>query len=100
MQNALQLAERNNDARHDIAELTGAVQLMAKQVGVPIPLAKEVEEDLGEEPEEEKPDPMLMLAQAIAGMNAPKRKRMSITAPSGQVYQGEIADDGPEPIMQ
>ena len=101
MQNALQLAERNNDARHDIAELTGAVQLMAKQVGVPIPLAKEVEEDLAEdEPVEEKPDPMMMLAQAIGAMNAPKRKRMSITAPSGQVYQGEIADDGPEPVMQ
>lgn len=103
MQNALQLAERNNDARHDIAELTGAVQLMAKQVGVPIPLAQAVEEDLAEDGEEgkaEKPDPLAMLAEAIAGMNKPKKKRMSIVAPSGQVYQGEIADDGPEPVMQ
>ena len=34
----------------------------------------------------------MLLAQALQGMNAPKRKRLSITAPSGQVYQGEIAD--------
>jgi hypothetical protein len=96
---AERIAAMNNETRANIAELTGAVSLMAKQVGVPDPLAKEVEKDIAEEPAEEKPDPVLMLAQAIAGMNRPKRKRMAIQAPSGEVYQGMVEDEGPE-VMQ
>jgi hypothetical protein len=52
-----------------------------------------VEQDIAEEPVEEKPDPMMMLAQAISGMNQPKRKRMAIQAPSGEIYQGMVEDE-------
>lgn len=97
-ESAERIAAMNNETRHDIAELTGAVQLMAKQVGVPDPLAKEVETDLAK-PEEEKPDPMQqtmqMLAEAIAMQSQPKRKRSTIQAPSGQVYQVLTEDEQP-----
>ena len=94
------IAEINADAKKDVAELAGAIQLMAKKLDVPLSLSGEVEEDLTEpeaEPEQ-KPDQMLMLADAIAAalsQNKPakSRKRMSIVAPSGAVYQGEIADE-------
>lgn len=94
------IAAMNNDTRHDIAELTGTVQLLAKSVMPPEPLAAEVAEDLAEEPAEAKPDPMMLLAEAIAGMNKPRKKRMSIMAPSGQVYQGEIADQDDAPELE
>ena len=94
------IAEINADAKKDVAELAGAIQLMAKKLDVPLSLSGEVEEDLTKsEPEpEQKPDQMLMLADAIAAalsQNKPakSRKRMSIVAPSGAVYQGEIADE-------
>ena len=96
-ESAERIAAQSNDVKRDVAELAGAIQLMAKKMEVPLSLGKEVEEDLAEEPAEEKPDPMMLLAQAISGMNAPKRKRMSIQAPSGQVYQGMIEDDAGEP---
>jgi hypothetical protein len=43
---------------------------------------------------------MMLLAEAIAGMNKPRKKRMSIMAPSGQVYQGEIADQDDAPELE
>ncbi len=100
IESAERIAAMNNETRHDIAELTGTVQLLAKSVMPPEPLAAEVAEDLAEEPAEQKPDPMMLLAEAIAGMNKPKKKRMSITAPSGLVYQGEIADDDGMPELE
>jgi hypothetical protein len=97
---AERIAAMNNETRHDIAELTGAVSLMAKSVGVPDPLAKEVEEDLAKEPDEAKPDPMMLLAEAIGQMNKPKRKRSVIQAPSGQVYQVVTEDEDDGGVMQ
>jgi hypothetical protein len=45
---------------------------------------------------------MMLLAQALQGMSAPKKKRLSIMAPSGQMYQGAIEDqdDGPSAAQQ
>jgi hypothetical protein len=87
------IAVINADVKRDVSELAGAIQLMAKKLEVPLSLGKEVEQDLVEEPVEEKPDPMMMLAQAISGMNQPKRKRMAIQAPSGEIYQGMVEDE-------
>lgn len=87
------VAEIGADVRRDVAELGGLVQIIAKKMDVPVPesLAGEVEEDLAE-PEAVKPDPAAMMAQALQMLAAPKRKRMKIMAPSGQVYEGEIAE--------
>jgi hypothetical protein len=93
------IAALNADVKRDMGELAGAIQLMAKKLEVPLSLGQEVEEDLGE-PEEAKPDPMMLLAQAIGQMNTPKRKRLAIQAPSGEVYQGMVEDEGPEPMLQ
>jgi hypothetical protein len=98
IESAERIAAINADVKRDMSELAGAIQLMAKKMEVPLSLSTEVQEDLTE-PEEEKPDPMLMLAQAIAGMNQPKRKRLAIQAPSGEVYQGMVEDDGPEVLQ-
>jgi hypothetical protein len=94
IESAERIAALNADVKRDMSELAGAIQLMAKKLEVPLSLGQEVEADLSEaEPVEEKPDPMMLLAQAIAGMNQPKRKRLAIQAPSGEVYQGMVEDD-------
>lgn len=98
IESAERIAAINADVKRDMSELAGAIQLMAKKMEVPLSLSTEVEADLTE-PEEPKPDPMAMLAQAIAGMNAPKRKRLAIQAPSGEVYQGMVEDEGPEVLQ-
>lgn len=100
-------AESNSEAVHvkatssmDVAELTGAVKLLVEGMKPPPALAEAAttEGDGGEE----KPDVMAEMLEMLKGMQAapkpkPGKRRMSITAPSGQVYQGEIMDDaGPE----
>jgi hypothetical protein len=86
------IASMNNETKHEIAELQGMIQMLMAKMEPPPPLVQDVSEDLSEEKGASKPDALSMLAEAISGMNKPKRKRMSIVAPSGQVYQGEIAD--------
>lgn len=88
---AERIAAINADVKRDVSELAGAIQLMAKKLEVPLSLGQEVEADLAEP--EAKPDPMMMLAEAIGQMNQPKRKRMAIQAPSGEVYQGMVEDE-------
>ena len=98
-ESAERIAALNNEVKRDVAELAGAIQLMAKKMEVPLTLSSEVEADTAKDAtqEEVKPDPMALLAEAIAGMNKPKRKR--ITAPSGGVYSVEDVADDPE-VMQ
>lgn len=45
------IAELNADVKHDVAELTGMVQLLAKQIAPPPDLAAEVAEDYSEQDE-------------------------------------------------
>jgi hypothetical protein len=96
IESAERIAAINADVKRDMSELAGAIQLMAKKMEVPLSLSTEVEGDLAE-PEEVKPDPMQqtmqLIAEAIAAQSAPKRKRMAIQAPSGQVYEGVIQDE-------
>lgn len=96
IESAERIAAMNNDTKRDIVELQGMIQMLIQKMEPPPELAADVSEDL-KDPEldetgQPKQDPMALLAQAISGMNAPKRKRMSIVAPSGAVYQGEISD--------
>ena len=99
MQNALAIEDKRDDQKRDAEELKSWLQLVLQKMQPNVDLSGAVAEDIAEEPGdpvEEKPDPMMLLAQALQGMSAPKRKRMSIQAPSGQVYQGMIEDDAPE----
>jgi hypothetical protein len=100
MQNALLIENKRDDQKRDGEELKAWLQLVLQRMQPNVDLSDEVAADAVEaEPVEEKPDPMLMIAQAMQGISAPKRKVMSIRAPSGQVYEGVIQDEGPE-VMQ
>jgi len=100
MQNALLIEDKRDDQKRDAEELKSWLQLVLQRMQPNVDLSDEVAADTAEaEPVEEKPDPMLMIAQAMQGISAPKRKVMSIRAPSGQVYEGVIQDEGPE-VMQ
>ena len=97
MENALRIEEKRDDQKRDADELKAWLQLVLQRMQPNVDLSSEVAEDISEpestEPQEEKPDPLALIAQAMQGMSAPKRKRMSIQAPSGQVYQGMIEDE-------
>jgi hypothetical protein len=89
------IAAMNNDTKHEIAELQGMVQMLLQKMQPPPALAADVNADLASEPKEEKPQPdaVALLGQLVSAMNPPKRKRLSITAPSGAVYQGDISEE-------
>lgn len=111
----IEVAHINAESRADVAELTGLVKLLAAKLEPPPALAAEVAEDLGEEGQESgasgtpgvagaagatgaagapgASDSASMLAQVLQAMNQPKRKRMSIQAPSGAIYQGLIEEE-------
>ena len=97
------MAEINAEAKKDVAELAGMIDLLIKKM-VPDPeLVTEVKEDLVE-PKEDKTALLLeQLTQVVTMMAqkpAPVRRKMSIQAPSGAMYQGEIADHQDEPQPQ
>jgi hypothetical protein len=71
------------------------IQLLVAKMMPPPGLAADVNADFDKEPKEQKaaPDAVALLGQLVSAMNPPKRKRMSITAPSGAVYQGDISED-------
>jgi len=81
------VAEINSVAKADVAELTGMVQLLIARVPPPPVLAEDVAGDLAKD--EPAPPP------AVAA--TPRRKRISIQAPSGQVYRGTIHDEDVPP---
>ena len=100
---AITVAEINAEAKKDVAELAGMIDLLIKKM-VPDPeLVTEVKEDLVE-PKEDKTALLLeQLTQVVTMMAqkpAPVRRKMSIQAPSGAMYQGEIADHQDEPQPQ
>lgn len=90
------VAQISAEASKDVAELKGMVTLLVEKMQPPPELESAVDEDLGEEGGEagaDKPDAMQALLQHLALQSRPTRKVISITAPSGLVYTGEIADE-------
>lgn len=77
------------------AELSGVLQMMAKQVDVKLAGTRYAEPE-PEEPEEEKPDPVLLavtaLQQTMQQMAAPRVKETQILAPSGDVYTAQTVE--------
>ena len=96
----IRVAELNNEGRQDVEELKGMVQLLlAKQMPAPPGLQQEVAGELAEKPQNETTQILARLTQLMEqqAMPAPppakRRKRVSIQAPSGAVYTGEIGED-------
>jgi hypothetical protein len=51
------------------------------------------EQQVSDKPAAAPADATALLGQLVVAMNPPKRKRMSITAPSGQIYHGEVTEE-------
>ena len=99
-QSRIQVAQINAESREEVAELQGQVDLLVKRMDdaqaamaaakdMPAPVATQVEP----QPRAETPDIGPMIAQIAAALNPPRRKVMEITAPSGQVFTGQVTDD-------
>jgi hypothetical protein len=105
MQNALSIEAMRDDQKRDSDEMKAWLELVLQRIQPGIDLNAEVASDIAADDAkavDDKPDPMMLLAQALQGMSAPKKKRLSIMAPSGQMYQGAIEDqdDGPSAAQQ
>ena len=104
LQSQERIAAMNNEAKHEVEELKGLVQLLVAKADAPPVIAQDVQQDVQKDVRlapEHMAEIAQMLAANIAQQAPPKsRKRMSITAPSGAVYEGEIADDEAEPGAQ
>lgn len=87
---AIQVAQINAESRQDVAELTGLVQMLIQKMQPPPELAGAVGEDLAEEAEGAAP-----AASVTSGPAKRTRKKLTIKAPSGKVYEGTIDDDEP-----
>ena len=100
MQNALQIEEKRDDQKRDSEEIKAWLQLMLQRFEAQQAEAQ-ASRDAADamaampenEPGEKKPDAADVMTQILQSMSAPKRKKLSITAPSGQIYQGTVEDD-------
>lgn len=78
----MEIAKLDNDTKEDIAELNAYVELEKAKIAPPPALVEDVNNDLAEE----KPLPKIM------------RRKVSMRAPSGGVYEGTIEDMQDQPI--
>lgn len=100
----IEVAQINATSSLDVQELKSAVEMLMQKLAPPPALADAAttEGDGGDKQSQI----LEQLLQQLVAQSAPKpspKRRMSITAPSGQIYTGEIMDDtGPEPgeVMQ
>jgi hypothetical protein len=76
-------------------ETQNAMQLL-QQSSQQMQTAPENDADAGDKPESQSPDMALILADALGRIGAPRKRKVTIQAPSGQVYQGGIEDDDGE----
>ena len=106
----IKLAEINATAKQDAVELKGMIDIVLKEIERTNAAVAAVQETAakGEEARKAAPKPepkaepaavdaVQVMAQLVQAMNPPKRKAMTITAPSGAVYQGEVNESLPEP---
>ena len=93
---AIEVAHINADKARDVEEIKGMVAqlLIQMQPAEPFVEAAEKEPEAKTSPPEPKEDqsPQL-LAQLIHALNPPRKKKMTIQAPSGAVYQGDITEE-------
>ena len=90
-QTRIEVAKISAAAKHDDTELNGIVKIMlAKMSEAEAAKAAVVMES--KEPAAPDVDPMAEIKEMLAAINKPRRKVMKITAPSGAVYPGEVAD--------
>jgi len=118
----VEVANIQANSSMDVAELTGAIKLLVENMKPPPALAEAAvtQGDGGQKQPDMLAEMAGMLQQLVTQQAAPKRKklslqapsggtytgaldggRLSITGPSGQVYGGEIMDDdGPQEPIQ
>jgi hypothetical protein len=90
-QTRIEVAKISASAKHDDTELNGIVKIMlAKMSENEAAKAAVVMES--KEPAAPDVDPMAEIKEMLSAINKPRRKVMKITAPSGAIYQGEVAD--------
>jgi predicted small secreted protein len=99
---SIRVAEIQAESRGDTEELKGMIQLLLAKMQPPPALANDVQEDLvkDDKPQQVVDNTPAMLAQLVNALHPPKRKSMSIQAPSGAMYHGQVLEevDPQEPV--
>ena len=105
---SVKVAEINAAAKHDDTELKGMIDIVLAKIDAANANVAAMQDTVtkGEEarkaePKAEKAEPaavdaVQVMAQLVKAMNPPKNKSMTITAPSGAVYQGQVNESLPE----
>ena len=93
---SIEVATINAAAKGDSDELKGAVQMMLAKMDKAHQDDAAQKAEQAAKPEPEAAAPVADIAEILdrlgEAMNRPRMKRMSITAPSGAVYHGEVED--------
>jgi predicted nuclease with TOPRIM domain len=107
-QNALSIEAMRDDQKRDSDEMKAWLALTVKrmeeaqaaiaamQSTAEMATAPENKPEAAE-PAQGGPDMAVVLAEALSRISAPRKRKVTIQAPSGQVYQGGIEDDDGEP---
>ena len=107
-QTSIEVAKINAEAKHDDTELKGMIDIVLAKIDAANQAVASMQEQVvkGEEarkaepkPEPKEPaavDAVQVMAQLVKAMNPPKTKSMTITAPSGAVYQGQVNETVPD----
>jgi hypothetical protein len=106
---SVRVAEINAAAKHDDTELKGMIDIVLARIDAANAAVTSMQETVAKgeeakkaepkaEPKAEAPavDAVQVMAQLVKAMNPPKSKSMTITAPSGAVYQGSVNETLPE----
>ena len=98
--NALRVESMRDDQKRDSDDVKAHLAIVLKMLEAQASAAQAAQDSQEamalmpeNEPGEKKPDAAEVMTQILQSMSAPKRKKMSITAPSGQIYQGTVEDD-------
>ena len=104
---AIKVAEINAAAKNDDTELKGMIDIVLAKIDAANTAVASMQETVAKGEEDKKAekaekaakkaeppavDAVQVMQQLMAEMNKPKRKSMTITAPSGAIYKGEVAD--------
>ena len=104
-QNALSIEAMRDDQKRDSDEMKAWLALTVKRMeeAQAAIAAMQSTAEMATAPENEpeakeigSPDMAVVLAEALSRISAPRKRKVTIQAPSGQVYQGGIEDDDGE----
>lgn len=102
MRNALEIEDKRDDQKRDADELKAWLALMLKRMEeaqaaiAALQSTQDMSKAPENEPEQKGPDMAVVLAEALGRISAPRKRKVTIQAPSGSIYQGGIEDDSGE----